>query len=64
MDFSKQQNKKIYEFILSSTEPSADLKSAFQSIVRRAIEEGSQFEFLLHRVNWFSEPFSHYLDQL
>lgn len=37
MDFSKLQAKKIYEFILSSNQPSSDLKSALQSIVRRAI---------------------------
>ncbi len=38
MDFSKLQSKKIYEIILSSTESSVELKSALQSIVRRAIE--------------------------
>jgi hypothetical protein len=37
MDFSKLQGKKIYEIILSSNEPSPDLKIALQSIVRRAI---------------------------
>jgi hypothetical protein len=43
MDFSKMQNKKIYEFVLSTTEASSDLKNALQSILRRAIEESSQF---------------------
>jgi hypothetical protein len=43
MDFSKMQNKKIYEFVLSTTEASPDLKNALQSILRRAIEEPSQF---------------------
>ncbi len=43
MDFSKLQNKKIYEFVLSSTQPSPDLKNAIQSVLRRAIEEPSQF---------------------
>lgn len=37
MDFSKLPTKKIYEFILSSTEPSSELKIALQSILRRAI---------------------------
>jgi hypothetical protein len=43
MDFSKMQNKKIYEFILSSVEASQDLQNALQSILRRAIEEPCHF---------------------
>lgn len=38
MDFSKLQNKKIYEFVLSSNEATPDLKNALQSILRKAIE--------------------------
>jgi len=43
MDFSKLQNKKVYEFVLSSTEPSSELKNAIQSILRKAIDEPAHF---------------------
>jgi hypothetical protein len=64
MDFTKLQNKKIYEYVLSRSDASSDLKNGLQSILRKAIEEPSHFEFLLHRVNWFVEPFRSYGDLL
>lgn len=30
------------------------------SLLRRAVESSEHFDFLLHRINWFEHPFTHY----
>jgi hypothetical protein len=38
MEISKVSSKKIYEIILSTKEPSSEIATAIQSLLRKAIE--------------------------
>lgn len=45
---------------MSSKEPSEGLRDALGCLLRRTVEACEHFDFLLHRVNWFEAPFTHY----
>lgn len=52
--------KKIYQFILSAKEPSELLCQALNHLIKLSLASPDHFAFLLHRVNWFEHPFTHY----
>lgn len=52
--------KKVYELVLSAREVSQQLGGALEHLIKLSLHSHDHFSFLLHRVNWFEPPLTHY----
>lgn len=49
--------RKLYELALSKKESDESLQKILSTILRLALDDVIHFDFILHRIDWFSQPY-------